>query len=387
MSRRAQVVAVLGFAAPLAQGAAAQEKGLTLSFSGQVNPAMIQADQDTQGAGFLADNDGAGSRLEMRAERAAAGLTFGGEVVVSLEANTTDAIDFPGTRDAPGGQDAFGEFRQAHGFLDSDSFGYVSIGHGDTAAEDTATADVTGTDFAGAGADVDAVVGGLQFLGGGGETLDRVDAFFDAQDGSRSLRLFYRTPRYRGFAVMASLAKDALSLETEGGTGRGVEPAVGLTYSDTLDGSEVKAEASWRRDRTEQGDRDVLVASASIHAASGVSAMLAGSLGTSRGAAGSKDATMVFAKLGYRRDVFGIGETRFSFDAYHGRNGQDFAAPGGALPRATGYGVFAVQEIARWQTELYAGARLYALDAVFAGGREVEVDDLTALIAGARVSF
>lgn len=367
---------------------ATEREGITLTFAGRVNQSLLYASQGDQDEAFIADNDGSGSRLEFLAESSFGEFTSGVEIVVSAEVNSTDEIDFGSTDDAADENGALGDFRQAHWFLESERFGYLSIGQGDTAAEDTAHVDLSGTDFAGAGSDVDDIVGGLTFLGDGGEELTEVDDFFDAQDGSRSLRLLYKTPEFNGFALKASAANDAQSLEDDDDPDNdGLQPAIGLEYAGSFGDYELEAGASWRREITEEADDDFFVASASVLAPSGISLTLAGSVGEFGAIDGIDDPTMVFAKLGYARDFFDFGETRFSFDIYRGRNAPDFAAPDGELPQATGYGLFAVQEVAQLNAELYIGGRIYELDDVYVDGEEVGVDNLTAVITGARVRF
>lgn len=375
-------------AEPAAGGLAADRDGVQLTFGGQVNQSILYASQDNQDEAFIADNDGSGSRIEFLAESSFGDFTSGVEIVVSAEVNSTDEIDFGETDDSADENADLGEFRQAHWFIESPRFGYFSIGQGDTAAEDTAHADISGTDFAGAGSDVDDIAGGLAFLGDGGVELADVDEFFDAQDGSRSLRALYRTPEFRGFTLAVSAANDEQSLEADDPPDNdGLQPAIGVGFARAFGDYELEAAGSWRRDVFEDADNDVFAGSASVLAPSGISLTLAGSIGEFEAEDGIDDPTMVFAKLGYAREFFDFGETRFSIDVFRGKNAPDFASPGGELPEATGYGLFAVQEVARLNAELYVGGRIYRLDDVFVDGAEVGVDDLTAVITGARVRF
>jgi predicted porin len=384
------------------------DRGVRLTVAGRVNQALLYAEQGDQDQAFVIDNDASGSRFELLAETTLGDLTTGVEIVVSAEVNSTDAIDFSSNQEAADEDSDLGDFRQAHWFVEGERFGYLSIGQGDTAAEDTAHADLSGTDFAGSGSDVDDIAGGLQFSSGDVTTADgslledddddELDDFFDMQDGSRALRLLYVTPEFNGFALKASLQNDEESLEGRDGDGDegGLTVAIGAQYEGELaNGIEIAAEASWRQDQVteiaedgseEEIDERFVVGSASILLPSGLNFTVAGSRGDVDGA--QDDPTAAFAKIGYITDRFtSLGETRFSLDYFRGRNNDAFAAPDGDLPTAQSIGLFAVQELRDLNTELYVGARRYEVDDVFVDGSEVDVDDLTAVLAGARVRF
>ena len=389
-------------------------RGVTLTLAGRVNQALLHAEQGDQDQAFVVDNDGSGSRFELLAETSLGELSTGVEIAVSAEVNSTDEIDFGSNEENDDALSDLGDFRQAHWFIESERLGYLSIGQGDTAAEDTAHVDLSGTDFAGSGSDVDDIAGGLQFSGEGdgfagavdGSLVegddDELDDFFDMQDGSRALRILYRTPEFDGAALKFSLQNDEESLEgREDGDEEegGLSAAVGVEYGAEFgDGGELALEASYRREESTEpvfddlgfpaGEDDLtdefVVGSASILLPSGLNFTVAGSRGPIDGA---EDTTAAFAKIGAIAELTSLGETRFTLDYFRGRNNDAFAAPDGELPTAESIGLFAVQDLRELNTELYVGARLYRLDGVFVEGTEVDVDDLTAAIAGARVRF
>ena len=255
-------------------------------------------------------------------------------------------------------------------------------------AEDTAHADLSGTDFAGSGSDVDDIAGGLVFASNDGTELAELDDFFDMQDGSCALRVLYEKPDFvDGLTFKASLENNAESLNGEDDAeGDGLSPAVGVAFQREYDsGLEIAAEASWRREERDGGKGDFIVGSASVLLPSGLNLTVA----ASRGDLERQDAypTAIFAKVGYSANWWEVGETRFSFDYFNGENGPDFASAEGDLPEARSYGFFAVQEIVDLNSEFYAGMRLCDLDGVYVDGEEKDVDGLTALLAGARVRF
>ena len=363
-------------------------EGVELTFGGRVNAMVLFAEQGPNDQTFIADNDGSGSRLEFLAESTMGdGLAAGIEIVISAEVNSSDEIDFGSTDDAADENDDLGDFRQAHFYVESDRLGYISLGQGDTAAEDTAHADLSGTGFAGAGSDVDDIAGGLHFVDEDGNDLGALDDFFDMQDGSRAVRALYLTPDLSGFTVGVSAAGSVSGGDGDDEVdGSGLQPAVALLYEGEVGSNEVAAALSWRREILDDDiANEYVVGSASVLLPSGFNVTLAASRGDIE--AGDRNPTAYFVKLGYLNDFFNIGETRVSVDHFRGENAAGFASPGGDLVEATSYGLFAVQEIADLNTEAYVGLRRYSLDGVHVGGTRRDVDDLTAVLAGARVRF
>lgn len=368
--------------------AAPEREGVRLTLAGRVNQAVLFASQGGRDDAFVLDNDASGSRFELLAETGFGEFTTGAEFVVSAEVDSSDEIDFGETLDAGDDDSALGDFRQAHWFIEGERFGYLSVGQRDTAAEDTAHADLSGTDFAGSGSDVDDIAGGLVVAAGDGTELARLDDFFDMQDGSRSLRVFYETPAMAaGLTIKASLQNNAESLSAEDDVGAGgPSPALGVAFQRELDsGVEIAAEASWRREEHDEGEDAFIIGSASVLLASGLNLTVA----ASRGDRNRQDADTAafFAKIGFIASWWEVGETRFSFDYFAGENGSDFGGPDGNLPEARSYGLFAVQEIAALNSEFYTGMRFYELDGVHVDGRERDVDDLAAFVTGAMVRF
>ena len=308
--------------------------------------------------------------------------------MVSAEVNSTDEIDFGETIGNDDEDNALGNFRQAHWYVESDRFGYLSIGQGDTAAEDTAHVDLSGTDLAGSGSDVDDIAGGLTFAADDGIELAELDDFFDMQDGDRALRVLYETPNLtEGLTFRASLQNSGESLDPgDDIEGDGLSPSIGVAYEREFgDGIEFAAEASWRREEEDEVDSEFIVGSASLLLENGLNFTFAASQGDVDDQ--GSNPTAIFSKIGYISDFFGIDETRLSLDYFNGENNPDFASPGGDLPGATSYGLFAVQAVDSLNTEFYVGFRNYELEGVYVDGDEKDVDNLSAFITGARVQF
>ncbi|MEM7643954.1 MAG: porin [Pseudomonadota bacterium] len=351
-----------------------------LTFNGRISAVALYADQGPNDQFFFADNDASGSRFGFTAEADFQDLTAGLRFEIATEVNSTDDIDFGFTPGVADDDSDFGDVRQAHLFFESDRFGYLSIGQGNTAAEDTAHADLSGTSLGGAGSDVDDIAGGISFTPDDGTDLGSagdIDAFFDIQDGFRETRVLYITPDIQGLSL-------GVSASTNDGDD-GVEPAVGIYYDAEFGAIEMESAASWRIEEDGSDEDNIFVGSASFLHSSGINLTLAGSVGDIEGE--DEDTTAFFVKLGYRADLFDFGDTRFSVDYFIGENNFEFASPSGNLPEAESIGVVAVQQISRVNAEIFAGYRYYDVSDVFIGGVETELDEMNVFYTGARIRF
>lgn len=351
-----------------------------LTFSGRLSAGILFAEQGNQDQTFIADNDASGSRFGFRAEadlndQVTAGFRF----EISAEVNSTDDIDFGFTPGVSDDASDFGDVRHANLYIDT-PYGYFSIGQGNTAAEDTAHADLSGTSLAGAGSDVDDIAGGLSFLPASGTDLGSdgdVDAFFDVLDGSRETRFLYRTPEFNGFRFDASFA-------TSDGED-GIDPAIGVFYENEFGDFEFEAAASWREESNGANEDTFIVGAASLLHSSGLNLTIAGGRADIDGQA--EDSTSGFVKLGYRDDLFSFGQTRFSVDYFRGENNADFASPAGVLPETESFGISFVQVIDSINTEVFATYRKYSVENAYINGALDEIEDMDVFFIGSRFRF
>lgn len=362
------------------------EQPVRLTLAGRVNQAVLFADQGDQSQAFVVDNDNSGSRLEVLAEADLGDWTSGVEVVVSAEVNSTDEINFDSVGGNADENADLGDFRQAHWFVEHPQYGTLSIGQGDTAAEDMSHVDLSGTDCCIAASDVDDTAGGLQFAAADGTDLvegddDEIDDFFDALDGSRASRVLYETPQVWGFGLRGSLAN-----ADDGGN---LQPAVAATYAATFRGFDVEGAVAWRHDDAEDevDSGQVINGSVSILSPVGISLTLAGGWKNSDDDS-FDDPNAYYAKLGYREEFFDFGDTRFSVDYFVGHNNVTFASPAGGLPEATSIGGGIVQAVDPLAAEFYVGVRTYKVEDLYLDGEQIgDPDSLLTVISGARVRF
>ena len=355
MSRAMRVgtlVAITGFsvAGVSFSEVATAADGITLS--GQINRAVMFADDGQQSKGFFVDNTNSGSRFRMLGTRDVQdGLKAGFLFEVQYQSNPSDAVNFSE-------RSVSAEFAERHIdlFLEG-GFGTVALGQGNGAANGGMEEDLSGTTVVTYSGMAD-FGGGIQFGGDGpaiGDTIGNLD--FE----SRYDRLRYDLPSLGPVGLAASIGvkggNDVYELaarpELKIGSGK-LASAIGYSV-------EKKGGAT--------GDESTLGFSVSYLFSSGLNGTLAyATRGTD--APGSEDQTITYLKLGYK-----TGPHAMSFD-YGIAN--DFDAAG---DDSTAFGVAYVYKAAKW-LELYAGGKVHSLDR--AG---TDVDDITILAVGSRLKF
>ncbi|MEE2980249.1 MAG: porin [Pseudomonadota bacterium] len=116
---------------------------IKLEVSGQVNRALILADDGDRSRLFHVDNDNSSTRVRwLGTGRLDDDLTVGALVEVQFESNTSSAIDMD--QDGEVGANSFTE-RHLTLYLDSQRFVRLWAGQGDTATNGTSEVDLSGT--------------------------------------------------------------------------------------------------------------------------------------------------------------------------------------------------------------------------------------------------
>lgn len=340
----------LSFSAPVA----ADNGKVRGEISGQINRAVLWADNGTDSDVGHVDNSNSGTRFRITGsadvtENTQAGVAW----ETQFESNASAAFDI--NQDNDGSAD-FKE-RKFEAWYGGE-WGKLSIGQGDGAANGTSEMDLSGTTVVAYSGIAD-LAGGITFKTPDGVDIDEgvaVGDVFSNFDGlSRNDRLRYDTPAFGpvGLAVSATNG-DAYEL-----AGR---------FAQDLGDNAVEAGIGY----VDGGDRSPfsqISASASFLHASGfnVSAAVAE---RDLDAPGRSDPQNMYVKVGYHG-----GAHRFSVD--YGTT-EDLAAE---ADEATTYGAFW-----NWQAfasgEIYAGVRIHELDRP-----GVDADDITAMMAGTRIKF
>ena len=328
------------------------EDSVRLSLSGQVNRGVLFADNGTDSEVFHVDNDNSSTRIRFVGEGDLNDdITVGTNIEVQFESNSTAAISF--NQSGSSDTNNFTE-RKLELYFDSDQFGRVWLGQGDTASNSTSEVDLSGTSVVGYSGIAD-LAGGLEF----DNDREIGDAFSNFDGLSRDDRLRYDTPNFGGFVLSASAVEsdewDA-ALRFSGEVG-GIRTAAAVAYADSNTFEQING-------------------SASVLLSSGLNFTAA--LGTrDLDAAGRDDPFFYYLKVGQQLDIFDIGQTRLAVDF---TQADDVEADGEEF---TSYGAFIVQNLDPVATELYLGVRNHTLD-LDSGS---DPDDLIAVLAGARIKF
>ncbi len=348
---------VLGASAALAAtqaGAAEVSSGnneVSLTLSGQVNRALLWADDGTNSRVLHVDNDNSSTRIRLVGDgRLNPDISVGAQIEVQFESNSSSDITIDGTSGSP---DNFTK-RKLEVYFDHQRLGKLWLGHGDTASNGVSEVDLSGTAVVTYSSVAD-MAGGIEFGGLGGVPINAV---YSNMDGiGRDDRIRYDTPSFSGFVISVSNADSA-------------KYDVAARYAGSLDGGTRFAGAvGYAVDKNGSNIESQISGSVSVLLSSGFN--LTGAIGVQEleGAA-AQDPAFVYLKFGYIRGV-----NAFSVDVAQADEiaaaGVDFSTVGAAY----------VRSFENAGTEIYIGGRLHSLDA------PGNPDDIFAVLAGARVKF
>ena len=340
-----------------------------VSVYGQINKGFLVYDD---GGGTLVyplvDNGNSSTRFGFKAGAPIEGdFRFGGNLEFEWTPYSTGTVNRSNRKDPDFSMDTTTLLRKFEGWVESPTYGKLSVGQGSMASDGTAEVDLSGTSVV-AYSLVGDLAGG-QFLRNGGESSSvQVKSTFGNLDGlSRLMRVRYDTPSFAGFSAAASfgttVVRDVLNDENWD---------IALRYGNELGSFKVQGAAA--NSRADDKDQDRFDGSVSVRHATGWNGTIAG--GTESSGTSSADPNFVYGKLGYAANFFDAGETAFSVDYFRG---QDFSTDGSD---SQSVGVAIVQRLDYYQTELFAGFRLY--DYSEPGDN---FEDGWGILTGARVKF
>ena len=351
-------------------------KDATLSISGQVNRAFLYADNGTVDDLFFVDNNNSSTRLRFRAVgRIDCDLKLGAQIEVQFRSNSTRFIRFK--QDGDPGPDNFTQ-RKMEIWLDSETWGQLWLGQGDTASNGTSEMDLSGTGVIGY-SDVGEIAAGLEFDNG-----VRIRNASDNFDGiGRRDRVRYDTPTFSGFTASASYS-DRNWWD------------VALRFADEFDTFTIASAIAYAQpDTSAGGPYDYQVnGSASVLFSNGLNLTIAGGFQENRtgGRGAVTDPYFLYGKVGWILDLIDWGQTAvavdFQFTSERDAQGEEFY----------GYGAFIVQNLEWLGTDLYAGFRYMQLKndtavalpvpgTFFPATTNANPGDITAVMVGARVKF
>lgn len=349
-----------------------------LKLYGEVNRAVMYADDGHQDKVFHVDNTNAETRVGLNGEVAAADyLTVGSTIELKWQANPSHAVSMDEESIA-------GEFQneKIEVYFDFKNAGKFSIGQGSMASDGASEVDLSGTDIIGNSGVAD-VGGGLKFYdaasgGYDGEQGTVVGEAFKRQccdlfnrittDGlGKRQRVRYDTPTFAGFSLAAA-AGEADSAD------------VALNYAGEVGGNQLKAMAAWSNPG-EGSDYAQINASASLLLNVGLNFTAGfGTHDMDTLPNNGDDPMFTYGKIGYKCDqLFSVGSTAVSVDYGIYKNGTALDIE----QEATATGVQFVQELSAYSTQLYAAWRNFALE----DNTKADYKDISIIIAGAHLTF
>jgi Gram-negative porin len=334
--------------------AQAQAQGIEVKLSGQVNRALMSADDGVDQEWFNVDNGNSSTRFRFNAEGPVSpGLAAGILFEVEYKSNPSSDVNFVTRSISP-------ELNERH--MDvyfAGGWGRVRLGQGDGAANGASEVDLSGTSVVHY-SDVPAFGGGFQYRTAGGALSGAsIGGTIANQDfESRYDRLLYQTPGFSGFTGEASWGHKATDV-TE----------LAVRYSGKIGGLGTLAGAlGWSSEDALPGgiEDETVGGSLSWLHPSGINLTYAHTSRDLDGRTGKFD----YFKAGYK-----VGKHAVSVD--YGM-GQDQAASG---DEATAYGVGYVFTPIAW-AELFALYKIHSMDRT-----GVDLDDISFFVVGTRVKF
>ncbi len=337
---------------------------IKLSVSGQVNRALLYVDDGADDQFFNVDNDNSSTRLRFVGSGSFNDeISVGTIIEVQFESNSTANISM--NQDGATGTDNFTQ-RKLELYFDHKRYGRLWLGQGDTASNGTSEVDLSGTGVIGYSGIGD-MAGGIEFQDAGGAGPNIGSAFSNMDGLSRDDRLRYDTPNFAGFRVSGSLIENAAA-------------DVALRYNATFGGFELGSAVAYASNSgRDAGPGDLgftqINGSVSLLHGSGINLTAAAGQRDPDDPSRTEDPSFWYVKVGYKWGG-GMGGTAIAID-YNQADDVDADNDEG-----TSYGIFLVQKVDKIATDLYIGGRIHQLDRP---GQDY--DDITAVMAGARVKF
>jgi hypothetical protein len=365
--RKTQLAAAVG-AALLLGVTAVQAQNLQVQLYGQVNRALMHADNETDSKWFHVDGQPSSTRFGIQGtSEVMPGLRMGARIESEMKSNPSDLVTFAAaSTGAVGGTVLFAE-RWLDAFFEG-AWGRINIGQGSGAADDASTLDLSGTGLANGSCLCD-WGGAIPFTNSAGAVIagaTPASVINNNDFESRYDRAMYTTPVFGGFRGQVGFGQKTA-------TGEAVEAS--LWYSGKLAG-DLQAAIGWAEVKTGAvvagvniQNKETIGGSISWLHTSGINVSY-NYTNVDLSVAPARDATYHFFKVGYK---FGQHAVSLAYAL-----GEDQAAAG---DEAKGWGLGYVWNPIRW-AEIYAGYILYELDRT-----GVAVNDITTAQVGTRIRF
>ncbi|NNK96506.1 MAG: hypothetical protein HKP41_19340 [Desulfobacterales bacterium] len=336
---------------------------VNLSLYGHINKAAMYVNNGDTSKWYVVDNSNSQTRLGLRANvETVNDWNIGGRIEYGIVSNASSDVNQLNTDDATSTNF---KLRWAEVSFRHDKYGKLSLGKGDSASNNSAEVDLSGTTVASYSGYSD-MAGSSLWYEGRTDTLTNLEIgnVFSNFDGlSRTDRIRYDTPSFGGFSVA-----------TSANSGDAFDGA--LFYNRKFSGTELAAAIALANPGDIKPGVDSQV-SGSISAMFpvGFNATFAAG-GQDLDISGRDNPTNWWAKLGYQTKFYEAATTSFSID--YGET-SDLAQDNDKLKS---WAIAAVHNISDWGTEVYMAFRMHQLDR-----NGTDFDDIHVFWTGARVKF
>jgi len=336
---------------------------VNLSLYGHINKAAMYVNNGDTSKWYVVDNMNSQTRLGLRANvETMNNWNIGGRIEYGIVSNASSDVNNLNTEDATSTNF---KLRWAEVSFRNDLYGKLSLGKGDSASNNSAEVDLSGTTVASYSAYSD-MAGSTLWYEGSTDTLSSLrikDVQSDFDGLSRTDRLRYDTPSFAGFSVAGSA-----------NSGDAFDAA--LHYNRKFGETKLAGAIAWANPGDLKPAVDSIV-SGSISAMfpMGFNATFSAG-GQELDTSGRDNPTNWYGKLGYQTKFYDAATTSFSID--YGET-SDLAQNNDKLKS---WALAAVHNISDWGTEVYMAYRNHQLDR---DGRDF--DDIHVFWTGARVKF
>ena len=354
----------------------AAKKKVDVTLYGQVNKAVLFADDGEDDDVFFADNDISGTRFGIKAKaKINDEFSAGAQLEAEWQHNSSNKVAMD-TQSS----DEDAKKRQMKVFIQSKTAGKLTLGHGSVATDGIAEIDISGTGIAG-NSHMKAQGSSFEFwdndagLSGAYSGVTVGDIFDHLDGGSRKDGLRYDSPTFFGVTISGGVAEKNMN-------------DLAIRYANTFAGTKVKAGVGYTYMGANSSNvHNTLSGSASVMLPFGLNFTVAAGekefddQGSS--VANFDDGSYIYGKIGYQLKAFSLGSTSFSVD--YGE--YDDMKAGNSLTaqyEGTTYGLQFVQKADSINTEFYLAYRLYELDDNVIG---TDHDDIALIWSGARFKF
>lgn len=354
-------------AANAADNMSSGQPKVKLQIGGQINKAVLYADDGKTSRLMVVDNDVSSSRFFMAADAPVnKDVSFGAYMEYEFNSNSSANVTIhSGNGDTGQASTNFVE-RQAHVYIKHATLGKLSLGQLSEAADDAMEQDLSGTGDSGVYSFPADIGGAILFRNKStGVTGPAVNTVFSNFDGGRNDGVRYETPTLMGFTGLVSY--------TSGGAG-----AASLRYANKFGPIDLAAGFGYSNySGISTTTEDQYGGSVSALHSSGFN--LTGAMGrnTVKAAPGVSNAESWYIKAGYIAKIFAAGTTNFGID--FGKT-KDLAATG---DEAKTYGVGVVQYFEAIGASAYGQVRTYQLDRI----GTANFDDVIVVSTGLKVAF